>query len=88
VTAIAQTGDFRGAYGLLYWGSMSALRCPNCRAPIGDTGISSTVMGSLPAQHRRCPGCDMRLVRNPESLIAELREWRAAEDEPTHPATF
>lgn len=48
--------------------------------PDGDTGLSSTTMGSVPAQHTRCPGCEIRLVRNPESLIAELREWRPAED--------
>jgi hypothetical protein len=30
----------------------------------------------------------MRLVRNPESMIAELREWRPAEDlEPIEPQT-
>ena len=31
---------------------------------------------------KRGPGCEMRLVRNPDASIAELRDWRPAEDEP------
>jgi DNA-directed RNA polymerase subunit RPC12/RpoP len=59
---------------------MSTYRCPNCKTEIPDTGISSKTMGSQLRQHTQCPSCKMRLVRNPESPVPELRDWRENED--------
>jgi endogenous inhibitor of DNA gyrase (YacG/DUF329 family) len=61
---------------------MTTYGCPNCGTPIGDTGISHEVNRSAVRQGTRCPTCDTKLVRNPESQVAELREWRVAEEGP------
>lgn len=59
---------------------MSTDRCPNCKTEIPDTGISSKTTHSELRQHVRCPSCKLRLVRNPESAVPELRDWRENED--------
>jgi hypothetical protein len=41
-------------------------------------------MGSSLRQHVSCPACEAKLIRNPESPVPELRDWRQPEDvEPT-----
>jgi endogenous inhibitor of DNA gyrase (YacG/DUF329 family) len=60
---------------------MSAPLCPNCGTPIGDTGMSHEVNRGPLRQGATCPTCAAKLVRNPESTVPELRDWRPAEDD-------
>ena len=60
---------------------MTTLSCPNCQTPIGDTGISHTTNFGPVRQGATCPSCGAKLVRNPESFVPELRQWRKREAE-------
>jgi hypothetical protein len=60
---------------------MTNYKCPECGEPIGDTGISSTVNDSSLRQSATCPSCHTKLVRNPESAVPKLRDWRTREKE-------
>lgn len=61
------------------------LKCPTCEARVLDTGMSSRTMGGPARQYSRCPSCHTKLVRNPESPVPDLRQWRPNED--TEPDT-
>jgi len=60
---------------------MTDLKCPVCGTPIGDTGISHSVGNGPLRQGATCLSCGAKLVRNPESDMTELRQWREAEEE-------
>jgi endogenous inhibitor of DNA gyrase (YacG/DUF329 family) len=64
------------------------LKCPECGAAVPDTGMSSatgigTGGGNISLQpsrqHSICPDCDAKLVRSPDSDVAELQHWRLNE---------
>jgi endogenous inhibitor of DNA gyrase (YacG/DUF329 family) len=66
------------------------LKCPQCETSVPDTGMSSSTgiggaggdISFQPArQHTTCPNCDARLVRNPDSDVTDLRQWRLREPE-------